>query len=185
MAFMSGFKGILLAWVLLGGSVQGVFGALPPDKEHQVKAVFLYNFTQFVAWPESAFSGKDAPLVVGILGPDPFKDYLDAVVEGEKAATHPIIIKRFQKLEEVENCHILFVGEPVSQLGEVLRSLKKSQVLTVGDVKGFSEKGGMVGFVTQGGRIRLQVNLDAVKSAELEVSSKLLRLAEIVSGVEE
>lgn len=49
--------------------------------EYQVKAVFLFNFAQFVTWPSQP---ADAPLVIGILGDDPFGSYLDETVRGEK-----------------------------------------------------------------------------------------------------
>ncbi len=155
--------------------------APPPDKEHQVKAVFLYNFTQFVAWPESAFPAKDAPLIIGILGPDPFGEYLDTVVSGESAAHHPIRVRRFRNPEDVRDCHILFVRVPDGEIASLPKTLGKKGMLTVGDSRGFSQAGGMVNFIKRQGKIGLQVNLDAVKDAGLDVSSKLLRLAEIVS----
>ena len=54
-----------------------------PAREYQVKAVFLYHFVQFVQWPPESFPAKDSPLVVGILGEDPFDAYLEQVVKGE------------------------------------------------------------------------------------------------------
>lgn len=184
MAFVKGLKAAALLLALLGQPASPAYAAAP-DKEYQVKAVFLFNFTQFVEWPKSEFPGPDAPLVVGILGPDPFSFYLDAVVRGEKALNHPIVVKRFEKLEDVKDCHVLFVGMRDLKTEAVAKALKERRILTVGDSRDFSERGGMIGFVTREGKIRLQVNLKAVQAADLEVSSKLLRLAEIVAPGEE
>lgn len=181
MADVSRWPAALLAFLLLGPGARHPEAAAPPDKEHQVKAVFLYNFTQFVAWPESAFPDKHSPFIIGILGADPFRDYLDTVVSGESAANHPILVRRFRNPEDVRDCHILFVRAPDADIASLATIRGKRGMLTVGDSHGFPQAGGMVNFVTRQGKIGLQVNLDAVKDAGLDVSSKLLRLAEIVS----
>jgi YfiR/HmsC-like len=153
-----------------------------PGVEYQLKAVFLYNFTQFVDWPEQAFAGPDAPLVIGILGQDPFDGYLDDVVRGEKAAGHPIVVKRYRDLDSAGGCHMLFVGgEDARKPEALLAALKDRVVLTVGDSGEFSQRGGMIDFVTKRGKIRFRINVGSVRAARLMVSSKLLRLADIVA----
>lgn len=151
-----------------------------PDKEYQVKAVFLYNFTQFVDWPAASFPEPSTPLVVGVLGNDPFGDYLDEVVRGEKAGGHPIVVERYHRLEEVKNCQVLFVGaSELPRIDAILAGLKTHCVLTVGESDAFTRRGGMVGFVTRAGKIHLLINLEAAKAAGLNVSSKLLRISEV------
>lgn len=149
--------------------------------EYQVKAVFLYNFTQFVDWPAEAFAQPDAPLVIGILGQDPFEKFLDDVVRGEKTGGHPIIVKRFRDIDSARDCQLLFVGgaEP-RRLDTVLAVLKDRMTLTVGDSGEFSKRGGMIDFITKQGKIRFQINMGTVRASKLTVSSKLLRLADIV-----
>jgi hypothetical protein len=155
----------------------------PPVKEYQVKAVFLYNFAQFVQWPAEALPADSSPLVVGILGDDPFNSYLDEVVRGESVNGHPLKVVRYNSLEDVRDCHVLFVSSSeTSRLEPILRSLKSRRILTVGEHELFSRLGGMVSFVTKQGKIRFRINLDAVQAADLTVSSKLLRLAEIVGA---
>lgn len=156
-----------------------------PDREHRIKAVFLYNFAQFVAWPDSAFQGKDDSLVVGVLGEDPFDAYLDEVVRGEKVEGRPIAVRRFRRVSDIEACHLLFISDSeVRKLSAVTAGLANRPILTVGESASFIEKGGMVRFVTEGGRIRLKINLEAVQNARLSVSSKLLRLADIAAAPE-
>jgi hypothetical protein len=169
-----------LACVAILVSLAAAKGA--PDREHRVKAVFLFNFAQFVVWPDSAFAGPGDPLVVGILGDDPFDTYLDDVVRGEKVNNRPIEVKRYRKVEEAKGCHVLFVSpSEAARMDEILAALKPTKVLTVGESDGFFRNGGMVNFATESGRIRLKINLEEVQDAGLSVSSKLLRLADVSS----
>ena len=163
-------------------AVSAPFAQEGPDKEHRVKAVFLFNFAQFVQWPAGAFSGPEEPLVMGILGEDPFDAYMDEVVRGEKANQRPIVVKRFKKIEDARNCHVLFVSNSeMPRVDAILSALKSRPVLTVGESDALYRHGGMVSFVTDAGRIRLKINLEAVQSSSLTVSSKLLRLADVAT----
>jgi hypothetical protein len=169
-----------LVLVLAAGQAQATDALPSPDREHRVKAVFLFNFAQFVQWPDSAFSGPDEALVVGILGEDPFDTYMDEVVRGEKANQRPIVVKRFKKIEDAKSCHVLFVSNSeMTRVPAILAALKSRPVLTVGESEAMYSHGGMVCFVTEAGRIRLKINLEAVQGSALTVSSKLLRLADV------
>ena len=155
----------------------------PAPKEYQLKAVFLFNFAQFVEWPAGAFPAPDAPLVIGVLGDDPFGPDLDETVKGEMVNNHPLAVRRFHRVEEIAACHILFIARPAeSRLEEVLAGLKGRTILTVGDADRFAARGGMIRFVTDHNRIKLRINLAAADAAGLKISSKLLRPAEIVSN---
>jgi hypothetical protein len=153
-----------------------------PTPEYQVKAAFLFNFTQFIEWPSHAFHAPDAPLIIGLLGNDPFGPYLDEMVAGEVAGGHRLIVQRFDRVEDVKVCHILFISSADrDQLRETFDALKKQPVLTVGDGPNFARTGGMIRFYTEENRIRIRINLDAAKEVQLNISSKLLRMADIVS----
>jgi len=153
------------------------------SREYQVKAIFLYNFTQFVDWPSTAFPEKNSPLIIGVLGKDPFGDYLDEAVKNEKIGEHPLVVNRFDNVDDVTACHILFVnvGEK-NAVRDALHKLAGRAVLTVGDTDHFIRDGGMVRFVPDNNKIRIQINLEAARETGLLISSKLLRLAEIVSS---
>ena len=168
--------------LLIMGIVYPLFAQRHPPRHYQVKAVFLYNFTQFVEWPPAAFPDSDAPLVVGILGEDPFGPYLEKVIEGEQINGHPLAIRRFEPGEEIKDCHVLFVNLPhSSQIAETLKKLQGQNILTVSDQADFLEVGGMIKFVSVNNKIQFQINADVASSADLKISSKLLRVAEIVT----
>jgi hypothetical protein len=147
-----------------------------------VKAVFLFNFAQFVDWPADAFPGPTTPLVIGVLGDDPFGDFLDQTVRHEHLGGRPFQVRRYQSVDEIKTCHILFISRPdADRPEEILAGLRRRPLLTVSDADGFALRGGMIRFVTDRSRIRLQLNLEAAEAAHLTISSKLLRVAEIVT----
>jgi hypothetical protein len=158
-----------------------LFSQVTGSKEYQIKAAFLFNFTQFIEWPDKTFPDANAPFVIGVLGQDPFGNYLDEIVSGEKIKGHSLAVTRFNSIDEVKNCQILFINPGKEDVSAVLKKLKVSNVLTVGDARDFTRQGGMIGFLTESRKIRIQINLEAAQESDLVVSSKLLRVAEIVS----
>lgn len=151
-----------------------------PLPEYKIKAVFLFNFTQFVEWPHDAFNNNNDPFVIGILGKDPFGKYIDEVVQNEKVGNHPLTIMRYHNTNEINNCQVLFIESDDSNLSAVLSSLNNRAILTVSDMQGFTQAGGIIGFITTNNKIKLQININAAKEAGLNISSKLLSVASIL-----
>jgi len=172
--------GLLLALALSAPRAAAEAPAPPP--EYQVKAVFLFNFAQFVDWPAQAFPDAGAPLVIGVLGDDPFGTYLDELVRNEKIGGRPLVVRRFERVQDIRECHILFVSRNAAgQFDRIAADLQGRSLLTVGDTENFSRLGGMVRFVTENGKIHLRINVEAAKESGLTISSKLLRWATIVT----
>jgi hypothetical protein len=156
-----------------------------PSREYQVKAVFLFNFAQFVEWPPASFANAGDPIVVGVLGNDPFGSMLDEAVRGEEAQGRRIVVRRFNDVEAASHAQILFISsKEASRLPQILAALDHKPVLTVGESEGFAVSGGMIRFTMDRGRIRLRINVDVARRANLRLSSKLLRPAEIVESGE-
>lgn len=171
---------------LLAASLLLVCGQLVasdvPSREFQVKAAFLYNFVQFVEWPPEAFREPDSPIVIGVLGQDPFGAFLDQLVAGETVNGRRLVVERYRWIGEVGTCHMLFIsGSEGRRAGQIGAGLKGRSILSVCDWEGLMEQGAMVRFVTERQRVRLRINLDAVRAGGLTISSKLLRSAETVS----
>jgi hypothetical protein len=154
-----------------------------PTPEYQVKAAFLFNFSQFVSWPPQAFSSAKAPIVIAVLGRDPFGPNLDAMVSGQQVDGHPLVVRRYRDVSEVDGCHILFIDQSESaQLSEILQTLRGRAILTVSDIDRSAQSGVMIDLVTQNHHIRLHINLAATRASGLTVSSQLLSLAQIVGS---
>lgn len=169
------FAAVWLAALAAFPSVVGVCS--PPPSEYQVKAAFLFNFAKFVEWPSNAFSDANTPFVIGVLGHDPFGAYLDETVRGERLNSRELIIQRYRNPSEIKNCHVLFISRSESdRLDQIVAQLKYRKILTVTDAAG-GNGGIMIRFVNEGNRIRFKIDAQAAKSANLTISSKLLRLA--------
>ena len=151
--------------------------------EYQVKAVFLFNFAQFVEWPSGTFQAPDAPFVIGVLGQDPFGAQLDEVARGETVGQRPLAIRRYRSIGELQDCNILYIGrEEIPALPQVLAALNGRSILTVSDAGDADQRGVMIQLVTDHNHIRLRIDLEAARARNLTISSKLLRPAEIVGG---
>ncbi len=178
----------LLSRCLLAVACLGLAGgwAAGQDKrasvsEYELKAAFIYNFTQFTDWPVDAFASAAAPLVIGIVGEDPFGKTLDDVVRGEIVRGRPLVVKRLRADEDLRSCHVLFLSRSEKErLAALCGQLKDSPVLTVSDVDGFAQQGGMVNLLLVNNTVKMEINQAAAEGAGLQISSKLLKLARVV-----
>lgn len=169
--------------LLFASLLTGMANAATP--EYQLKAVFLFNFTQFVEWPPDSFADPSSPLIIGVLGEDPFGSILDDIVRGETMNGRPLIVQRYRKVTDIKNCHVLFLSNSESQhIAQTLTSLKGHSILTVSDSdnNGFARNGGIIRLNTVDHKIHLRINLGAAQAARLTLSSKLLRPAEITNS---
>jgi hypothetical protein len=148
--------------------------------EYGLKSVFLYQFCRFMEWPSSAFSSPNDPFVIGIVGDDPFGDLLPEAVEGEKYHGRPIRIEHYRSPRDIKKCHLLFVSRSeVDRMAEILAQVAGKNTVTVGETDGFLDRGGMIALSSDHNRVRLRVNTSSLRAANVDVSSKLLRVAEI------
>jgi YfiR/HmsC-like len=147
-----------------------------------VQAVFLFNFAQFVEWPPQAFADLQSPLVIGILGKDPFGSTLEKTVSGESIRGRSFRVDHYRRVDEVKDCQILFISRSESKrLESILAELKDRPILTVTNSDDADRIGGIIRFVLDESKIRLSIDLEAAQAARLTFSSKLLRSAAIVS----
>ena len=149
--------------------------------EYQLKALVIPKLVKYVDWPASSFASTNAPIVIGILGQDPFGSKMDDAVKGDTAHDHKFTVKRLRADEEVESCHVLFVSRSEKErFQSVFNRVKGRPVLLVGDVSDFAEKGGMVALALANNNVKLEINQAVTEQAGLQISAKLLKLARIV-----
>jgi hypothetical protein len=172
---------LLLICVHLGAAPKG--HAQDAPSEYQVKAAYLFNFLKFVEYPEESFADSLAPIVIGVVGEDPFGNALPQVVVGKTVQGRDLVIRIYHAGEDLRGTHILFISASErKRLPMILSSLRGSSVLTVADTSGFLDAGGMIQFLNENGRVRFAINVDATSRAKLKMSSKLLSLAKGVAG---
>ncbi|HEY5552298.1 MAG TPA: YfiR family protein [Opitutaceae bacterium] len=170
-------------WIGASLALTLVFAAAPLPAQvlrgYDVKAAFLYNLITFTDWPSKAFTSTESPYVIGLVGEDPFGPALDLIVDGEKIKGRPLVVRRFERVESVHQCHILFISaSESSRTAEILSRLEGLPVLTVSDMPGFAERGGAIG-LTGEARVGLVINPTVIRASNFAVSSKLLRLAQL------
>ena len=151
-------------------------------KEFHIKALFLYNFANFVEWPADAFEDKETPLRMCLYGSVPFGGFLDAV-NGVKIRDRHLMIIRTSKIEETKSgCHILFVGtEHLGTIDKLFNYLNHLFVLSIGNVKGFTDKGGIVNILRTKDQHKFEINLSKAIENGLLIDSDLLSLARIIN----
>ncbi len=153
--------------------------------EYNVKAVYLFNFANFVTWPELDRVDSTVPFRIGVLGINPFGDALEGVIEGENVDGHPIVIEVADSADKLNSCQIVYMSETGhSQLETILGQFADNQILTVGEAEGFIELGGVVGFVTGDKRIQFELNMVVARAVGLDISSRLQRVASRVISSE-
>ena len=155
-------------------------------QEYIVKAAFLYNFAKFVEWPAKTFTEEEAIMYLCILGKDPFGVAIESI-EGKSVRGRQLVIRRLAKIEDLEECpcHILFISSSEEKrLAQIFLKLEDRNVLTVGDMKGFAQRGGIINFIMVENRIRFEINVKEAERTGLEISSKLLNLAKIVRAIQ-
>jgi hypothetical protein len=152
------------------------------NREYAIKAAYLYQFGRYVQWPAQSFADANSPLVIGILGQDPFGGILEEIARTKRVKDRPIVIRRFASLAEYTPCHILFIAATVGpeQEAAVIQKLHGTPVLLVGESLKFAERGGTVNFFLEENRLRFEINPEVAKRDQLKISSKLLSLAKIV-----
>ena len=189
---------ILMLLTVLFAAPPAVRAESAREREYKIKAAFVYNFIKFVDWPEENTPDKDKPITIGVLGSDVLIKAFGPI-KNKEAKGRRVVIKRFEdrdkleesrkkndsawkeKIEALKKCRVVFVCTCESGTKEIpveiIKALKGSGVLLVGEVPGFLEKGGVINFVTENKKVRFEINSTSAKRNNLKIRSQLLKLA--------
>ena len=151
--------------------------------ELEVRAVYLYNFAAFVDWPAASFETPTSPLRYCVLGTPALQTNVKRVLEGESVGDRPLELAPVNGPEDWRTCHLLYFDHSTQvQASRILSAARGTPVLTVSDSEAFARRGGMIGLVRKGERLRTFINRDAVTAAGIRISSKLLRISTLVEA---
>lgn len=148
---------------------------------YEVKSVYLYHFCRYVEWPPNVVPGDDKMFVIGVVGPDVFGKYLDALT-AQKVGDKKIVVQRYASASDYKPCHILFIAPDATtdkRLAEVLDKVKNKPVLLVSDTEGFARKGVVFNFIIEENNVKIEFNPDAAKRAKLPVNAQIPRLPQV------
>lgn len=150
-----------------------------PLPEYTVKAALLFNFAKYADWPPEAFSKPDDPIVIGVLGDDPFGDVLDRVVRGRVVNGHPFVVRRASGTADLKGAHLVFISAAEPQAVQECAVLEGFHVLTVGDTAQMAAFSSF-NFAVENDKVVFMVDLSRATRAGVKISSKLLSLAKVV-----
>ena len=174
--------------VLLLGSLLAL--AFPTDlsagsglqREYEIKAAYLYNFINYIDWPESAFPAPGGVLTIGIVGQNEYDAALETL-NGKQVKGRTLALKQISDPKELDQCQIVFINSSEkARVPELLEKLKDARVLTVSEVDGFAQQGGIINFISEHNKVRFEINPDAARRLGLNISSELLKLAKVVKS---
>lgn len=156
--------------------------------EYAVKAAFLYHFAKFIEWPESVGGPSPSEVNLCVVGADPFGDALDELaargVEGLADGAR-VRVRHVTGVTPKGGCHIAFISNSErSRLAIHLAGAVAGHVVTVSELTGFAESGGVIQFVLEDGKVRFWINRTAAERVGVRMSSRLLALARIVGDSE-
>lgn len=173
----------LLAWVFWLSSPLALAISLEDVKEAelQVRAQFVYNFANFVEWPDAAFVQEKSPIKVCLFGNVNFAPYL-YTYSGTLIGRRPLLVSRATNFDEIrEGCHILYVGEDERvKLPTFWQQIQYVYVLSVGERNEFADQGGIINILRTRDRLQFDVNIENALGNGLFLDSDLLALARVI-----
>ena len=158
--------------------------------EDTLKALYSYKFALFTDWPEIKLNKSNTTLEFCIIGRNPFGQTALEAIEGKPVKDKSLHVEVYSNgvlsEESLQRCHVVFISASETQrLPALLNSLQSFPILTVSDIPGFSNRGGMVTLIKSDDHIQFEINPDAINQAELSISSKIIELAKLVKTTKE
>ena len=147
----------------------------------EVKAAFVFQFANYVQWPDASFENESAPIVIGIVDNEKMIKALSTSVQGKTVGKRSIKVVAVADDQEAQACHILYIDESDDKrVDEFLSAVRSKSVLTVSSDDNFTDEGGIIRLFEAQNKLRLEINIDEAERAQLTISSKLLSLAQVV-----
>ena len=158
-----------------------VTGAYGQVDEYHVKSAILFNFAKFVEWPTQTFRTPTEPIVICILGQNPFGNALETTVSGKTVSGRSLAIRQNPDGQLSAGCQMLFVASTErKRFRSIVRGFKGAGVLSIGEGEDFAADGGVISLKMEGGKVRFEINVAAAEYADIRISANLLSLAQVV-----
>ncbi len=193
----SAWRAVKKFFLFLFTGILFVFGV--PDiaqverlEEYAVKAAFIYNFTKFIQWPETAFENSESPYLISVFGDDQVKTHFQTL-DGKKSSERAIQIRYYPDAASLKSqtgtgetgflkSNVVFIGEQVGpdETLRILSLIADHPVLTIGEIRNFTKMGGIIQFFSRNDHLHFEINIKSGEQHALKFSSRLLKLAVVV-----
>lgn len=148
--------------------------------EYQLKSAFIYNFANFIDWPDDI--GKRLQLCAAV--PDEAMKYFGPL-DGKSVGDRTLTVRHLGEADSAGGCRILYVsGSDDASLNDWLSEVGDEEVLTISESGDWLKKGVVMNLLLQDGRVTFDVNMEAARGENIVISSRLLRLARTVYGLD-
>lgn len=147
-------------------------------KEYEIKSVYLFKICKFTRWSRPL--KPNTPFIISVLGQtspgSEIKIPRDKRIQNKK-----IIIKKIKKLADIGNSHVLFIAtSEAHRINTILSYINGKDILTIGDTKGFAQKGVIINFYVEKNRVKFEINRSAAKKSPIKLHSQLFAIATVV-----
>jgi hypothetical protein len=174
------FVALCVGLAIFCGGLQAARADSALPREYLIKAAFLYNFAKFIQWPDAAFYGPQTPFKIAVIGDVDFGAAL-ATIQNKTINSRRIVIDQLEATNGLEQYHLVFLSRSqMENIDQILSQLDGKPVLTISDAKDFSRMGGIIQLYEKDNKIRFNVNMEPAERSQLKISSKLLKLAQVV-----
>ena len=147
------------------------------SREYKLKAAYLLNFAKFIYWPESAEDTSES-FNICIIGNSPFGEILDSL-SSKKVKNKKIKVKYSENHNKDHQCKIAYITQDkADSYNEILESINNEVILTVSDIEGFCQSGGMIEFIRVKNKIKFEINVGQSLKSNIKYRSQLLEVAE-------
>jgi hypothetical protein len=165
---------------LVAFATLSALGQTGTQREYELKAGVLYHIIEYVEWPAvTSPSNQPPPIQIGLLGDLPFAKALE-VLDGKTLRGRKLVVKQLTDRQQAMHCQVVFIGaSEKSRLNDIIAEVKNRPVLTVSEVEGFAEQGGIVNLLAGQNRITMEINRATAGESRLGISSQLLKLAKV------
>jgi hypothetical protein len=147
----------------------------PGYTENQVKAAFVGHLFNFITFPDG-----HAAEYICTTEETAFTQNIAAVLAAAPTLKVEIHIMSAADIYASERCNVVLAQTLTASLIEQ-NAQRDVPVLTISDQPGFARQGGMIELERRPSRVGLIINRARAETAGFTLSSKLLRLATIVS----
>ena len=148
------------------------------SQQEKFKAIYIYNFTKYLEWSPSY---KEGNFVIGIIGNSEISNHLEIVAQKMKVGNQPIVVKRYNSIEDIDKCHLLFISfDKSSELKSILEKMENKNTLVVTDKNGMGKQGSGINFYNDDGELKFEISKQNIEKAGLKISPALLILGKTI-----
>lgn len=141
-------------------------------QESKFKALFIQKFIEYTNWPDNRNE-----VVVGVFGNSQVLLELEKFSNSKRRYS----IVKIAGAGDIAKCDVIYLPEAQDRNFDlVIQATVNKNVLLITDNSSFAGRGSCISFYLEDSKLKFIVNQDAVKKANLRLSSALLSLAKVM-----